>query len=76
MTALERLSAAIEAGKCCTIPTPHLMAKIHRPDETARIMGYVENYVILRHKGATPFCMTAKDVLGHVRALIAKEGKE
>ena len=71
MSALDELIRAVEAGQLCTIPTPHPFA----PDgKTARVMGYVENYVVMRHKGAGPFLLTKPNVLAKLRALQAKGG--
>ena len=67
--ALQRLIDAVEADRKVIIPTPHRQLKTRHPDTTARIMGYVENYVVMRHLGAAPFAMTKRDVLIHLRAL-------
>ncbi|MGN7867771.1 hypothetical protein [Paracoccus sp. 22332] len=66
--ALQRLIDAVGEERKVTIPTPHPQAKRNRPDDTARIMGYVEGYVVLRHKGASPFIVSKRDVLIHLRA--------
>lgn len=74
MTPLARLLAAVEAERCCAIPTPHHAAKYAPDKPTARIMGYVEGYVVLRHKGAIPFVMAKTEVIAALRALVAMEG--
>lgn len=63
------LIEAVEADQKVTIPTPHKIARESWPDLTARIMGYAEGYVVLRHKGAAPFVVAKKDVLAILRAL-------
>ena len=69
---LDRLIEAVEAGKKVTIPTPHPYARNTVPRPTARIMGYAEGYVVMRHKGAAPFVCTVKEVLDLLRALQAE----
>ena len=69
--ALTDLLERVDAGECCTIPTPHPGAKDARFNKTARIMGYCEHYVMMRHRLAAPFCMSRNDVMRHLRALIA-----
>lgn len=66
---LRKLIEAVEAEQKVTIPTPHKSARESWPDLTARIMGYAEGYVVLRHKGAAPFVVSKKDVLAILRAL-------
>jgi len=70
--ALHDLLAKVEAGKRCAIPTPHHHAKLRYDGTMARIMGYVENYAVMRHTGAVPFCVHVNDVIAHLRALIAR----
>lgn len=70
--ALKRLIEAVERDRKVTIQTAHPMAKLRRPDEPARIMGYVEGYAVMRHKGAAPFVVSKKDVLAHLRAKLAE----
>ena len=67
------LIEAVEAGKKVTIPTPHPQARNDGPRATARILGYVEGYAVMRHKGAAPFVCTVKEVLAVLRALQAEE---
>jgi hypothetical protein len=69
---LDDLVKAVEAGKRVTIPTPHPHARNIVPPITARILGYVEGYVVMRHKGAAPFVCTVKQVLDMLRALQAE----
>lgn len=68
IAALDRLIAAVEAGKLCKIPSPK------RTDATARIMGYIEGYVVMRHSRYMPFLVSTNDVLSHLRAYRAKIG--
>lgn len=70
---LARLIEAVEAERKVTIPTPHKSARENWPDLTARIMGYAEGYVVLRHNGAAPFVVAKKDVLAILRAM---EGRD
>ena len=70
--ALRDLLAKVEAGKRCAIPTPHRHAKLRHDGTTARIMGYVEGYAMMRHTGAVPFCIHVNHVIAHIRALIAQ----
>jgi hypothetical protein len=75
LASLKALADAVERGFNRDIPTPHPVAKRTRPELTARIIGYVQSYTVLRHKGASPFVMGTKDVLAHLRALIAQAEK-
>lgn len=70
--ALRDLLAKVEAGKLCEIPTPHYQAKLRHDGTTARIMGYVEDYAMMRHTGAVPFCIHVNDVKRHIIAMIAQ----
>ena len=72
---LRGLIEAVEAGRKVTIPTPHKSARETWPELTARIMGYAEGYVVLRHKGAAPFVMSKRNVIAILRAL-EREGDE
>jgi hypothetical protein len=69
---LDDLIKAVEAGKKVTIPTPHPVAQRLTSRPTARILGYVEGYAVMRHKGAAPFVCTVKEVLAVLRALQAE----
>lgn len=66
---VRKLREAVEAEQKVTIPTPHKHARQNWPDLTARIMGYAEGYVVLRHKGAAPFVVPKKEVIAILRAL-------
>ena len=70
--ALRDLLDKVAAQKRCAIPTPHHHAKLRYDGTMARIMGYVENYAVMRHTGAVPFCIHINDVTHHLRALIAQ----
>jgi len=69
---LDKLIEAVEAGKKVTIPSPHPHARNRVPPITARILGYVEGYAVMRHKGAAPFVCTVGEVLACLRALQAE----
>ena len=58
---LRALIEAVEADRVCTIPSPKAEGV------TARIMGYVEGYVVMRHKGAIPFLVHKKDLIAMMK---------
>lgn len=62
LAALDRMIKEVGARRKCVIPSPKNL------DTTARIMGYVEGYVVMRHTGCMPFIMASKDVLKHLQA--------
>lgn len=67
--ALKRLIEAVSQNKLVTIPTPQRYARESRPETTARIMGYVEGYVVMRHKGAMPFIESKGQVIKYLQSL-------
>ena len=72
IAALDALIEAVETRQLVTIPTPHIGCRtshgtIDQP-KTARIMGYVEGYTVMRHNGAAPFTMTTNAVLSYLKA--------
>lgn len=60
---LDRLIKAVRAGKRCEIPSPKVAGN------TARVMGYVDGYVVMRHKGAMPFLETVGAVTKHLERM-------
>lgn len=70
LTALDALIEAVEAGRCCTIPSP----KCSQPGMTARIMVFAEGYAMMRHKGCMPFVEQTKEVIKFLRAYRAQIG--
>lgn len=52
-----KLIEAVQAGRRCTLPSPHGRGW------TVRVMGYAEGYMMVRHKGAMPFVWAVSDAV-------------
>jgi len=60
--AMRELIAAVERGECCTIPSPRI------PHTTVRVMAYADGWMMMRHKGCTPFAELTRVILADLRA--------
>ena len=69
MSALDDLIAAVERSELVSVPS------IRSKSRTMRIMGYVEKYAMVRHKGCAPFCVGIKEMTNHLRALQSMEAQ-